>query len=358
MLKKLFITLGIVVSIIGISTVSGYYWLKGVIPKQDYAALKASKAQDIPYLQQQITPSRGKILAVVTSIDTMGESGKSTGYELTELARAYWVFSINGYEVDIASTEGGKPPVVIDGDDMGAFDYAFLNDDIAQQKVANSLHIDNVSSEDYQAVYFVGGKGAMFDFPDNHALQQLVKELFQQDKVIAAVCHGPAALVNVRLDNGEFLIANKQMSAFTNEEELFLIPNAEQIFPFLLESKLLENGADFEGGTAYLEQVSRDGNLITGQNPWSVWPLAEEIIIALGHKPVPRLPTNEETSIALLGSYEQNGFHYSKQRILNSSENYQTTLVLMHGILAMMKFEIRKGIELMRLADLISDQQT
>jgi putative intracellular protease/amidase len=130
----------------------------------------------------------------------MGTPGKKTGYELTELARAYWVFQTNGFEVDIASTKGGEPPVVLDDDDMCKYDYAILNDPTAQAKAANTLLIDDVNPADYEAVYFVGGKGAMFDFPDNQAIQNIIKHLHQNDKVISAVCHGPAALANVKLD--------------------------------------------------------------------------------------------------------------------------------------------------------------
>ena len=119
---------------------------------------------------------------------------------IAELERDY--LESNGFEVDIASTKGGEPPIVLDDDDMREYDYAFLNDPEAQAKVTNTLLIDDVNPADYEAVYFVGGKGAMFDFPDNPAIKNIIKHLYQNDKVISAVCHGPAALVNVKLDNG------------------------------------------------------------------------------------------------------------------------------------------------------------
>ncbi|MEQ8803166.1 MAG: type 1 glutamine amidotransferase domain-containing protein, partial [Haliea sp.] len=98
----------------------------------------------------------------MTSTGEMGESGKRTGYELTELSRAYYVFTANGFTVDIASPDGGQPPVVIDDDDMGEFDYAFLNDPVARSKVINSTAVASINPEEYAAVYFVGGKGAMW----------------------------------------------------------------------------------------------------------------------------------------------------------------------------------------------------
>lgn len=203
------------------------YWLITSLAS-DYPSKNSQdiKPEHIPYIAKALPQSRGKILAVVTSIDIFTKpnttkSGKSTGYELTELSRAYYVFTSNGFDVDIASPKGGRPPVIIDKDDMGNFDYAFLNDSQAQAKVNHSIAIAEIDPHDYQAVYFVGGKGAMFDFPDNVHIQNLVKYMYENGKTVAAICHGPAALVNVTLSDGSHLLANKQVSSFTNDEELF-----------------------------------------------------------------------------------------------------------------------------------------
>ena len=215
--------------------------------------LEATLVKEIPYLSENKIVKRGKILAVVTSTDSIKNTDKSTGYELTELSRAYYIFEANGFEVDIASPKGGEAPVVLDAEDMYEFDYAFLNDPIAQHKAKNTIKIDHVIAEDYEAVYFVGGKGTMFDFPDNKSIQSIVKEYYQKNKVIGAVCHGPSALVNVTLDNGTSLLENKQISGFTNEEELLLIPDAATIFPFLLQDKITAQGASFNQGEMYLD---------------------------------------------------------------------------------------------------------
>jgi putative intracellular protease/amidase len=153
---------------------------------------------------------------------------------------------------------------------MRKYDDAFLHDKTAQAYATNTLFIDDVNPADYEAVYFVGGKGAMTDFPDNPAIQNIIRHLYQNDKVICAGCHGPAALVNVKRDNGEWFARNKNISAFTNEEELFLIPDAETVFPFLLQDKLTEQGTNFQAGLTYLQQVVHDKKLITGQNPRSL----------------------------------------------------------------------------------------
>ncbi|WP_293751730.1 type 1 glutamine amidotransferase domain-containing protein [uncultured Paraglaciecola sp.] len=352
MLKKILITtVTIVILLVALGGLS-INWLKGFIPSSaEMAIVKASQKQDVPYLQHPVLENRGKILAVVTSVDKMGTSGKNTGYELTELARAYWVFQTNGFEVDIASTKGGTPPIVLDDDDMREYDYAFLNDPEAQAKVTNTLLIDDINPADYEAVYFVGGKGAMFDFPDNAAIKNIVKYLYQNGKIVSAVCHGPAALVNVKLDNGQWFAANKNMSAFTNEEELFLIPDAETVFPFLLQDKLSEQGSNFKAGDLYLEQVIQDGQVLTGQNPWSVWKLSEDIIRALGYTPKVRVITPEENSVTLLAVYKELGYKQAKQHIQNHPVDYQEMLVLVHAVIAFMNFELSQGTDLLFLTD-------
>ena len=358
MLKKILITSAVIITLVVSIGGAGIYWLFSLVPEDtNMSQLEATTADQLPYLEQALPQNRGKILAVITSTDKMGDSGKSTGYELTELARAYWVFTANGFEVDIASPQGGKSPVVLDDDDMAHYDYAFLNDAATQAKVNNTLKIADVDAYAYQAVYFVGGKGAMFDFPDNVAIQELVKVMHSNNKVISAVCHGPAALVNVKLDNGEWLVNNANVSAFTNDEELFLIPDAEQVFPFLLQDKLTERGANFVSGTTYLDQVSQDKNLITGQNPWSVWTLSENVIQALGYTPIARTITPEEHSVALLLAYEQQGYSYAKNIAAKHKAEYQTLLIVMHGIISFMKMELAKGFELLLLADSVAPNE-
>lgn len=354
MFKKILITLVTFIALI----VGAGFWFMNLLPESpDFAQLKKSVAKDIPYLQRTIPQTRGKILAVVTSTNKMGSTGKKTGYELTELSRAYWVFTVNGFEVDIASVQGGEPPVIIDNDDMKAFDYAFLNDEVAQYKVNYSLKVDEINPDDYQAVYFVGGKGAMFDFPDNIAIQNIAKQLYQNDKVVAAICHGPAALTNVQLDSGEYLVANKQLTSFTNDEELLLIPEAEEIFPFLLEDKLISRGAKFDGGYTYLNQTHRDNKLITGQNPWSIWTTAENIIQALGYAPLPREKSSEEYGVELLEIYEKSGFDSAVTEIEKSpNQHFGRVIVAMHSIVALMKFNVLDAIQLARLTSVLKDK--
>lgn len=347
MLKKVVISLVVFFALL----IGAYNWLINSIAG-DQRADPDVLPSEIAYIADHSKQNRGTILAVVTSTDVMGRSGKSTGYELSELARAYYVFQANGFNVEIASIQGGEPPVVIDQDDMSDFDYAFLNDTVAQHKVVNTRPIDSVVATDYRAVFFVGGKGAMFDFPDNQAAQALIREMYENGKVIAAVCHGPAALVNVTLSNGEALLAGKHVSSFTNSEELTLISDAEDIFPFLLESKLTEKDALFAAGPDYLNQVVVDGTLVTGQNPWSVWELAELTVAALGYSPIPRTVTAEENSAAILKTYYLHGLDKARihtAELLAENRPLKRELIAIHAILGILKLEPGDTIAILRL---------
>jgi putative intracellular protease/amidase len=330
-------------------------WFMSLIPSfpESGRDIKASSPAELPYLTENIVPYRGKILAVVTSTNQMGSSGKSTGFELTELSRAYYVFQANGFGVDVASPLGGTPPVVIDGEDMNEYDYAFLNDTIAQAKIKQSIAMKDVDPKTYQAVYFVGGKGTLFDFPENEHIQSLVREYYESGKIVSAVCHGPAAFVNVKLTNGEFLLANRQVSSFTNKEELLLIPNAAEIFPFLLQDKLIENGAIFNEGFMYLSKVSKAENLITGQNPWSTWEVAQSVIEQMGYTPKQRVITTEENTISVLEKLEGEGYSEAKFAIDNFCKrdvmSVDRRLIAMHCIVAAMDFDINKAFRLTRL---------
>lgn len=351
MLKKISISL-VLIAILLFAFIAWFVSLLGNELSANHAHTKAS---ELPYLANAVQVNRGKILAVVTNVDSMGsgENMKKVGYELTELSRAYSVFKANGFDVDIASPQGGKAPMVRDDDEMGAYDYAFLNDQNAMAKVNNTLHLSEVKAEDYQAIYFVGGKGTMFDFPDNNYIQDLTRDMWQQGKVIAAVCHGPAALINVRLDSGDLLIEGRELASFSNDEELFLYSKARNVFPYLLEDKLVAQGAKYRHGHRYLNNVVVDGRLITGQNPWSVWQLAEETIKALGYQPVVRQLTPEEYSISLLGTYADKGYSEAhtqlQQVLLQPDSDVSRNTLAVHAVVSVLTMEFGKVFDLLRL---------
>lgn len=352
MFKKLLIGFGSLFMLLAVLAALLFYWASAFIPDDaSIEKLRLSSAQDISYLQNALPQEKGRILAVVTSTRELAKLGKPTGYELTELSRAYWVFTVNGFSVDIASPEGGEPYALLDNDDMGDFDYAFLNDPAVQHKIKNTLPLDQVNPHDYQAVYFVGGKGAMLDFPDNIYIQKIIKDFVGSGKIIAAVCHGPAAFVNANDSEGDWLFAGKSLTSFTNAEELLLIPEAASVFPFLLQTKLEQRGARYHAGADYLENVVIDQMLITAQNPWSVWRLAEDTIRQLGYTPVPRETTADENSITLLKVYQESGLDKAEKLVHNTDDKYNGHLILMHAFVAVLKAELKDAVGLMILAD-------
>lgn len=357
MLKKVLITTGVVIALTFAAGFAGFQWLIASI-STDTRPDPDITPQLLSYVTANQHLERGRILAIVTSVSEMGTSGKATGYELSELARAYYVFQANGFDVDIASPLGGEPPVVIDSEDMGNFDYAFLNDPEAMNKVRHSLPVAEVNPADYEALYFVGGKGAMYDFPDNASIQTLISTMYTEGKVISAVCHGPAALVNVTLPDGSALVADKRVSAFTNSEELTLIPDAEEIFPFLLQSRLEQQSAQVITGPDYLDQVSVQDNLVTGQNPWSVWTLAEQVITQLGYTPVPREITAEENAAEILKILYTQDLSSAKALAADfqaAQRDIKKELIAVHGILSIMQLKPGNFIDIVRLLHAMND---
>lgn len=347
MVKKILLSLLAVVLVL----VAAGYWAYNLIDRDAFKHdFKNTQKADLPYITENVPEHRGKILAVVTSHSELGNTGKKVGYELTELSRAYYVFEANGFSVDIASPQGGKPPQVLDGDDMNQYDYAFLNDAAASKKLEHTFKLSEVNPDDYQAVYFVGGKGTMFDFVDNPDITRLVEHFYNNNKAIAAVCHGPAALIGAKNAQGDYIVANKAITAFTNDEELLLIPNAPEVFGQLLQDTLTEQGAKFSEGAMYLDNVEVDGNLITGQNPWSVWTMAEATIKQLGYTPKAREITAEEHAVTILNTYHQQGSEQAladAESLLEKQQPYMRNLVFIHSLMAFMQFDVIEGVSLL-----------
>ncbi len=216
-----------------------------------------------------------KVLFVVTSHDQKGTTGEPTGYYLGEVSHPWEVLNEAGYEMDFVSPKGGKAPV--DGFDLNdAVNKKFWNDVKYRSKVENTLNPSQVNPEEYNAVYYAGGHGAMWDFADNKELAQIAARIYENDGIVAAVCHGPAGLVNIKLSNGKYLVEGKKVNAFTNEEEEAV--GLTKVVPFLLESRLIERGAKFENSGLWQTHVVADGRLVTGQNPQSAKGVGKEML--------------------------------------------------------------------------------
>jgi putative intracellular protease/amidase len=221
------------------------------------------------------------ILMVLTSHDQLGDTDQKTGFWLEEFASPYYTFIDAGAKVTLASIQGGLPPIDPKSDLPEAdtdMTRRFKADTEANQQLQSTLAIADVSADDYDAIFLPGGHGTMWDFPESKPLTRLIETFYVQDKVVAAVCHAPAALVNVTTGAGTPLVKGKQVTSFTNSEEQAV--QLEQVVPFLLESRLRELGGHFEGGADFQAYVVQDGNLITGQNPASSGPAAEAVLRA------------------------------------------------------------------------------
>jgi putative intracellular protease/amidase len=216
-----------------------------------------------------------KILFVVTSHGTKGNTGEPTGYYLAEVSHAWEVLKNAGYEIDFVSPLGGKPPV--DGYNLNdSSNKAFIEDSVYQNKINNSLTPAQVRVSEYAAIYYAGGHGTMWDFANNMELAKIAATIYDAGGAVAAVCHGPSGLVNIKLSNGKYLVEGKKVNAFTNEEEIAV--KLENVVPFMLETKLIERGATFEKAGLWQEKVVVDGRLVTGQNPASAKKVGEELL--------------------------------------------------------------------------------
>lgn len=224
-----------------------------------------------------------RILFVLTQHAQMGDTNETTGFHLAEAARPWNVLKDQGFTIDFATITGDVPPV--DHLDLEDEDNRrFWESEEVQKKISSTtLKPDMIAAEDYAAIYFVGGHGTMWDFPHHKGLQELTAQIYENGGVVAAVCHGPAALVNVKLSDGSYLVDGKRVNCFTDEEERQA--EKEEIVPFLLESKLKERGAQFESSAPGECHVVEDGRLITGQNPASARALGEKIAAALSRQP-------------------------------------------------------------------------
>lgn len=219
------------------------------------------------------------VLFVVTSCPVKGDTGIPTGYNLAEVTHPLEKLDEAGIKVEFASVLGGDAP--LDGmEDMNdpVIAHYWANEDF-RHAIAHTLRIDDVDSSKYSAIFFAGGHGTMWDFPDNTAIQRVITEIDAAGGIVSAVCHGPAALVNARHKDGSFFILGKKLAAFTNNEEEEV--EATHIVPFLLASKINERGGIHQNSANWSNNVIQDGRLITGQNPQSAAHLGEVLRDAL-----------------------------------------------------------------------------
>lgn len=214
------------------------------------------------------------VLIMVTNADTIaGNKDKPTGLWLSEAAEPYIAFQGAGFKVDIASPKGGAVPIDPNSVENGNDDEKFTE---VTKLLQNTPRIGDLVYENYDAIFLAGGHGAMFDFPGNADIQNIMAYFKDNGRIISAVCHGPAAFADAKTKDGKYLVDGVKLTAFTNAEEDSV--SLSEDMPFMLQTKLEENGAGFVKGTAGEEHVVSSGNFVTGQNPASSQAVAEAVI--------------------------------------------------------------------------------
>ena len=224
-----------------------------------------------------------KVLVVLPSHDQLGNTGQKTGFWLEEFTDPYYKFIDSGYEVTIASPRGGKPPVdpkSTQKDNQSESTQRFERDKSAQAKLENTLVLSQVSASDYDTLFLPGGHGPMWDLSSDENMKKIVEDFYSDKKIVSAVCHGPAGLLQATDRNGNSILKGKKITGFTNNEESAV--GLTKTVPFSLENRMKELGGKFEKGQDFKPFVISDGQLITGQNPKSALPAAEKVIEILG----------------------------------------------------------------------------
>lgn len=294
-----------------------------------------------------------KILVVVSGEGR--DAGKTRpGFEMDEFAQAWAIFVDNGFAVDVASPRGGA----VSADKFDAaepFNARVTADADAMRKLADTRATANVDANDYAAVYVVGGKGAMFDLPADPALKRLIAAIYARGGVVAAVCHGPAAFVDVRLADGSALVAGRRLTGFSNEEEAIFGKRWAKEYRFRLEDALRERGALWEEAPLMMPRLVVDGRLVTGQNPYSTPAVAEAIVRAAGRTPVARTPWRDERSMALAERVLAGDVDGARAALSANRADYHVELIGLLGYYQLQTAQaqpaVRGALALMQLAE-------
>jgi putative intracellular protease/amidase len=211
-----------------------------------------------------------KVLIVLTSHDQLGDTGRKTGFWLEELAAPYYTLKDAGVEVVLASPKGGQPPLDPKSNEPSFrtdITRRFEADTAANEQLAHTVRLDSVSQADFDAVFYPGGHGPLWDLAEDAHSIALIESFIEAGKPAALVCHAPGVLRHVKASDGKPLVAGKQVTGFTNTEEEAV--GLTKVVPFLVEDELKAKGGIYSKGPDWGSYVVTDGLLITGQNPAS-----------------------------------------------------------------------------------------
>jgi putative intracellular protease/amidase len=222
------------------------------------------------------------ILMVLTSHDTLGDTGKKTGFWLEEFAAPYFVFKDAGADITLASPKGGQPPIdpMSDSDDAQTDDTRRFKDDAeAQKHLASTQKLSDVTVDGFDAIFYPGGHGPLWDLAEDGDSKRLIEAFAAADLPIGAVCHAPAVFRHTNGTDNKPLVSGRRVTGFTNTEEDGV--GLTDVVPFLVEDMLKANGGVYEKGDDWASFVLRDGKLVTGQNPASSAAAAREMLTLL-----------------------------------------------------------------------------
>ncbi|WP_340262452.1 type 1 glutamine amidotransferase domain-containing protein [Sulfitobacter pontiacus] len=223
-----------------------------------------------------------KILMVLTSHDKLGDTGNKTGFWLEEFAAPYYVFKDAGAEITLASPKGGQPPIDPSSDADDAQTEAtkrFKSDDAAQKELANTEVLSSVSANGFDAIFYPGGHGPLWDLAEDKASINLIESFAASDRPVGAVCHAPAVFKHTKGTDDKPLVSGKTVTGFTNTEEEAV--GLTDVVPFLVEDMLKTNGGTYKKGDDWASFVVTDGKLVTGQNPASSEEAAHKLLSLL-----------------------------------------------------------------------------
>ena len=223
------------------------------------------------------------VLMILTSHDQLGNTGKKTGFWLEEFAAPYYAFRDAGVAITLASPKGGQPPLDPKSDEPANQTHdtdRFRKDTDAQATLGSTLKLSTLQAADYDAVFYVGGHGPLWDLAEDADSIALIETMYAADKPVAAVCHGPGVLRHPRRADGQPLVAGKKVTGFTNSEEAAV--QLTDVVRFLVEDELKRLGGQYSQLADWQPYAVVDGNLVTGQNPASSVVVAQAVLKLLG----------------------------------------------------------------------------
>lgn len=239
---------------------------------------KETTPQEETTVQTTKKETMKKVLFVLTSHEDLGNTGEKTGFWIEEFVAPYYELADQGVEITLASPKGGQPPIdprSSDPSNATEDTKRFDNDEALQKKLAHTLPLTEVNQADYDAVFYPGGHGPLWDLASSEISQKLITSFYTNNKPIAFVCHAPGVLKDVKI-NGDYLVKGKKVTGFTNSEEEAV--GLTDVVPFLLEDALQADGALYSKGDNWAPYAVEDGLLITGQNPASSKLVAQKLL--------------------------------------------------------------------------------